>query len=96
MSEKYTGAVQLLCKMVVNIFPQAHQHAGGRKRRQRVSGLGADCGNKYNQNGRGGRGYGGVAKEVAEDVDVDMVVEEDHKEEENEEPLVDAVEALLP
>ena len=59
MFDNYTGAVQLLCNMVVNIFPQAHQQAGGCKRRQRVSGLGTDGGNKYSQNGRGGRGYGG-------------------------------------
>ena len=59
ISDSYTCAVQLLCNMVVKIFSQAHKQAGGCKRRQRVSGLGADCGNKYNQNGRGGRGYGG-------------------------------------
>ena len=59
MSGNYTGAVQLLCSMVVKIFPKAHQQAGGRKQRQRVSGIGTDGGNKYSRNGRGGRGYGG-------------------------------------
>ena len=59
MSDKYTGAVQLLFNMVVKIFPQAHQQARVRKRRQRVSGLGTYGGNKYSWNGRGGRGYGG-------------------------------------
>ena len=37
-----------------------------------------------------------VAKDVAEDVAVAVVVEDDHKEEEDEETVVEAVEALLP
>ena len=59
ISDSYTCAVQLLCNMVVKIFPQAHQQAGGCKRRQRVGGLVTDGGNKCSQNVRGGRGYGG-------------------------------------
>ena len=47
MSDNYTGAVQLLCNIIVKIFPQAHQQAGGRKLRQLVSGLGADGGKKF-------------------------------------------------
>ena len=37
-----------------------------------------------------------VAKEVAADMDVAVMVEEEHKEEEDEEPVAEAVEAPLP